>query len=191
MFKIEDCDSSLIQEVSYDREEQMLVIKFRDYYVLQFAYCDVPIKVFSDFITSKSLGKYYLRYIKNKFKTLKDSTMAERPKTTNKSSDQKRFIKISIDVTKIKKDWLFQGEKGTYLNITLGMLPDGETDNYGNLGMITQDVPKEVFSKDRAAKGPILGNAAEFEPKPAVFEGQPGQEAGKMMSDDSMDDLPF
>ena len=72
------------------------------------------------------------------------------------------YIKIKIDVSKIKKDWLIPGVKGVYAELTLQMLPDGEVDGYENLGMITQDVPKKVYMEDKTVKGPILGNAAEL-----------------------------
>lgn len=66
------------------------------------------------------------------------------------------IISAKIDVTKILKDKLFKGEKGTYLDITLLKNRDGP-DQYGNDYMVVQDLGKEA--RDKGEKGPILGNA--------------------------------
>lgn len=68
-------------------------------------------------------------------------------------------VSLKIDVSKIDKARLFKGEKGTYLDATV-FIDEGEADQYGNNGMITQDVTKE----ERASKvpGPILGNCKVF-----------------------------
>lgn len=209
--KIEN--SSLISEVYYDDLCKELTVVFKKYYVPFYIYENVSLVIFKGFSEVKSVGKFYLNMVKDKF-TIKNKTMTktktaapvakDRPKTVNNSSDEKRFIKLNIDVTKINKDWLVVGEKGTYLNITLAMLPDGELDGYGNLGMITQDVPKSIFENERTVpsdkktRGSILGNAAEFQRRNFDEAGQPGSNAGKTMgnipkkdADDADDDLPF
>lgn len=66
-----------------------------------------------------------------------------------------RIIKLKIDVSKISKDRLFKGAKGTYLDATLFL--EEEPDEYGQNGMITQDVSKE--EREAGTKGAILGNA--------------------------------
>lgn len=121
----------------------------------------------------------------------------ERPKTQNQSSDEVRWIDISIDVRKIEKKWIFAGEKGDYLHLSMRMQPDGEVDAYGNLGMITQKVPKEIYEKEvklpkeKKTKGPILGNACEFvKAGHEEREGDPGAEVGKL-GGVVADDLPF
>lgn len=113
-----------------------------------------------------------------------------RPKGINKASDKKRFLKLSLDVTKINKSWLHVGKDGSvYLNCTLHLMPDGTVDKYENLGFITQDVPKSVYENDKEAKGEILGNGAELDFKaPRV---QPGEETGTFLPPDEVDDLPF
>ena len=68
-------------------------------------------------------------------------------------------ISLSIDVTKIEKQRLYQGKKGTYLDATVFIDVDNK-DQYDNNGMITQDVTKE--EKDQGVKGPILGNVQVF-----------------------------
>lgn len=186
-------NSSLISEVYYDDESLELTLVFRKYYVSHETYLNVHHSVFNTFSEQKSLGKFYLNYIKLNHK-LKTEVMS-RPKTINKASDEKRYIKMSLNVREINKAWIEAGEKGDYLNITLSMLPDGDTDKYGNLGMITQDVPKSVrekeksFPKEKKTKGNILGNGCEF--PPFVPEGTPGEETGKLITEKEMDDLPF
>lgn len=60
-----------------------------------------------------------------------------------------------IDVTKIDKKHLFNGEKGTYLDMLLVENKDGR-DSYGNDGYIAQGVSKEA--RLAGERGPIIGN---------------------------------
>jgi hypothetical protein len=100
-----------------------------------------------------------------------------------------KIIKISIDVSKLKKEWLFQGEKGKYANITL--LYNEVQDTYGNNGMVVQDVPKAIYEKDKTVKGNILGNAKEFSKGSGAPEVKPGQEPNLPTGAADDDDLPF
>lgn len=68
-------------------------------------------------------------------------------------------VAVKIDVTKIDKERLFKGAKGTYLDATV-FVDLGEADQYGNHGMITQDVTKE--ERQAGTKGAILGNVKVF-----------------------------
>jgi len=68
-------------------------------------------------------------------------------------------LSLKIDVSKIDKNRLFKGSKGTYLDATIFVDLD-ELDQYGNSGMITQDVSKE--EKQNGVKGNILGNGKVF-----------------------------
>jgi hypothetical protein len=63
------------------------------------------------------------------------------------------MISITINVSKINKEYLYEGKQGKYLNIVL--FPT-ENDQYGNDYKAVQGLTKE----QRAAglKGPILGN---------------------------------
>lgn len=77
-----------------------------------------------------------------------------------------KILKMSLDVTKLNKAWFFTGEKGVYAGVTL--LYREQPDQYGNNGMVVQDVPKEIYEKEKGkpkeeqTKGNILGNAREF-----------------------------
>ncbi len=77
-------------------------------------------------------------------------------------------VSLKIDVTKIDRARLFQGQKGTYLDATVFIDVD-QLDQYGNSGMITQDVSKE--EKQHGVKGNILGNCK-------VFWNEGGQQSG-------------
>jgi len=64
-------------------------------------------------------------------------------------------LNFSIDVTKIVKDRLYKGEKGTYLNLTTFVDLDN-ADQYDNNGFISQSVTKE--ERTNGVQTPILGN---------------------------------
>ena len=86
-----------------------------------------------------------------------------------------------IDVTNIDKARLFVGQKGKYLDFTVFIDID-ELDQYGNSGMVTQDVTKE--EKNQGVKGNILGNVKVFwndsqtQPVPQQQGGFSGQTGG-------------
>lgn len=64
-------------------------------------------------------------------------------------------VALKIDVSKIDKERLYKGQKGTYLDAVI-FLDLGEADQYGNHGMITQSVSKA--EKESGVRGAILGN---------------------------------
>lgn len=68
-------------------------------------------------------------------------------------------VRLKIDVSKIDKSLLFRGQKGTYLDATAFIDLD-EQDQFGNSGMITQDLPKD--RSQSGEKGSILGNSKVF-----------------------------
>lgn len=164
----------------------------------------VELNHFEEFSKQESIGKYFLHYIKPNFKQTKDYIMSneeKKLKTKNEASSKTRFIKLSINVRDLLKEWLHEGEKGTYLNCTLHMKPDGEVDQFGNLGFLTQDVPSVIYKaaeekqkgSGKDIKGPILGNAAEIDWDAMRSGGglQPGTETGNLLPADAQDDLPF
>lgn len=177
-------ESSLISKLEYDDETKDLTIYFKKYYVESLTYENVSINVFDEMFTSKSAGQFYLYYIKKYFSL-------KQPKNTMAT----RFLKLKIDVTKIDKSMLFTGEKGTYLNCTVHL--KDEKDAFGNNSMVTQDVPKSIFDKeknlpaDKKTKGAILGNGMEWEKQGMSEEQKPGSEAGLTLGDAKEDDLPF
>jgi len=68
-------------------------------------------------------------------------------------------VSLKINVSQIDKMRLFAGQKGKYLDATVFIDLD-QLDQYGNSGMITQDVSKE--EKQQGVKGNILGNCKVF-----------------------------
>ena len=69
-------------------------------------------------------------------------------------------ISISIDVTKIDKERLFKGAKGTYMDLTTFIDLD-QKDQYDNNGFVSQSMTKE--ERDTGAPNtPILGNCKVF-----------------------------
>lgn len=90
-------------------------------------------------------------------------------------------VNLKIDVKKILKDKMYQGEKGTYLDATVFINVD-EHDQYGNNGMITQN-----WKDQQKGEGPILGNAKVFwRDESRQMPSQPNQGF-----DDPDDDIPF
>lgn len=193
--KIAIHNSSLIKYLKYDGD--ILEVGFHSsYFVDYLTYDGVTHFFFEEMCKAESIGKFYLKYIKPNFnQILKTIKMAETPKGINIASDKKRFLKMRIDVKKLNKDFFFIGKDGAvYADITLMMLPDGETDKYENLGMIVQDVPKAVYEKDKTIKGEILGNAKELLWEDRGGEGNVGGGgtiASQSNNPAAFDDLPF
>ena len=100
----------------------------------------------------------------------------------------KARINVSIDVTKIDKDRLVKGAKGTYLNLTT-LVDTANESQYGDPGFITQSVTKE--EREAGLQTPILGNS-----KVVYIEGedtgrtQPSRNVEKVQAILD-DDIPF
>ena len=84
-------------------------------------------------------------------------------------------LALKINLNDIDMARVFQGKKGQYLDATIFVNMD-ELDQYGNSGMITQDVSKE--EKASGTKGAILGNGKVF----WVENGQAPQQPGEQQS---------
>tara|TARA_R110000803_G_scaffold157236_1_gene221686 strand:- start:84 stop:401 length:318 start_codon:yes stop_codon:yes gene_type:complete len=99
-------------------------------------------------------------------------------------------VSFKIDVTKIEKARLFVGQKGKYLDATVFIDLD-ELDQYGNSGMITQDVSKE--ERQAGTKGAILGDSKVFwrDEGQAPQASKPQGNSGPDPVDDFEDDIPF
>lgn len=77
-----------------------------------------------------------------------------------------KIINLKINVSKIDATKLFKGQQGLYLDATL--LYNDAQDQYGNNGMIVQQVSKEA--RLAGEKGAILGNAKVFATNSAPSE---------------------
>lgn len=89
-------------------------------------------------------------------------------------------LKLSIDVTKIEKAWLFAGKKGTYLDVTIHL--KDTPDQFGNDGFAVQQAPKAEY--DAGKRGLILGNVKKLNTQ----EVAPASFGDNTKADD---DLPF
>ena len=104
-----------------------------------------------------------------------------------------QLISASIDVSKISKDKLVKGAKGTYLNITISV--NDEIDQYGNqVGIYESQSQTEREAKDKknylgngkiawTSEGGSTAKQAPAAPTPAATPAAPVVEEG--------DDLPF
>ena len=68
-------------------------------------------------------------------------------------------VSLKVNLSAIDMQRIFQGQRGQYLDATV-FIDLEQLDQYGNSGMITQDVKKE--EKDQGVKGNILGNCKVF-----------------------------
>lgn len=73
--------------------------------------------------------------------------------------NQVKMIKLSLDVTKIKKENLIKGQKGTYLNLVIFETPDNEFSTH----IAKQDLGKD--SNGEYIKSDIIGSAKRWKDK--------------------------
>lgn len=97
-------------------------------------------------------------------------------------------VRIKLDVSKINKELLFKGSKGTYLDAT-AFIDVNEVDQYGNNGMVTQDVSQEA--RANGDKGPILGNIKVFWKDGNAAQAPQSQGSGFTASGESGEEIPF
>lgn len=104
-------------------------------------------------------------------------------------------ISVKLDVTKIDKNRLFKGEKGTYLDLTT-FVDLAQVDQYGNNGFISQSVSKE--EREQGMQGAILGNVKVFHKSMNVAPEQTPQQTAMQAQapqhtqpDDLSQDIPF
>lgn len=95
-------------------------------------------------------------------------------------------LSVKIDVTKIDKKRLYEGKKGTYLDLTTFINTD-ETNEYGDHGFISQSLDKE--EREQGLQTPILGNVKVFYTDQAPQAPQAPQQAPQQ--DNFGDDIPF
>jgi hypothetical protein len=111
------------------------------------------------------------------------------------------MITAKIDVKKILKDELYQGEKGTYLELVMYANTDDTgaevPDQYGNTGVIKQGLSKS--SREAGVKPPILGNykfkeqnsfASKVKPANA-FQNRPKPAPKQTWDDEDDGPIPF
>jgi len=87
---------------------------------------------------------------------------------------------ISIDVTKIDKQRLYEGKKGKYANMTAFIDTENKS-QYGDNGVVTQSTTKE--ERQNGVKLPVIGNVKVF------YSDLPHETPQQPEVDD--EDLPF
>lgn len=168
-----DLNSSFLQSATY--ENNILTITFKNGNT--YNYGGVPQHIADTLFAADSPSRFYQQNIKGKFSTINHNNLHMADKV----------IKLRINVLAVIKEWMFKGEKGTYLDCTL--LYNESQDSHGNNGVIVQDVPKDVYKADTSKKGPILGNGKVWE-KQVNNESSPGG-GNTPAPTAAYDDLPF
>ena len=103
-------------------------------------------------------------------------------------------LNVRIDVTKIDKERLYKGAKGTYLDLTT-FVDTAVTDQYENNGFISQSQTKE--EREAKVKTPILGNVKVFYTDTSSPVGsseyERSQKVAKVLEEADLldDDIPF
>jgi hypothetical protein len=95
-------------------------------------------------------------------------------------------LSVRIDVTKIDKERLYKGEKGTYLDLTT-FVDTVEQDQYENNGFISQSLTKE--EREAKAQTPILGNVKVFYTDGAAPQAK--AQVADMSIEEMDEDIPF
>lgn len=103
-------------------------------------------------------------------------------------------IIAKIDVKKINKDWLFAGNKGTYLDAVI--YENDSVDQFGNSHVIKQNPPREM--RDQGAKPIIIGNCKWMPQKGGNQQRQPSRNGAVpakdhplMQGDSENDQIPW
>lgn len=103
-------------------------------------------------------------------------------------------IIAKINVKKINKDWLFAGNKGTYLDAVI--YENDSVDQFGNSHVIKQNPPREM--RDQGAKPIIIGNCKWMPQKGGNQQRQPSRNGAVpakdhplMQGDSENDQIPW
>jgi hypothetical protein len=92
-----------------------------------------------------------------------------------------KLLNVSIDVTKIKKELLISGAKGTYLNLTVSV--NDEEDKFGNTVSAWQSQSKE--EREAKVDRNFLGNGK------VVYDSEQKAPQPKAVAQEEQPDLPF
>lgn len=94
-----------------------------------------------------------------------------------------KLLSLSIDVSKITKDKLISGKKGTYLNLTVAL--NDQEDNYGNTVSCWES------TKDRSEPKNYLGNGKVIWESETTERPNESFEPSTDMEEEDTDSLPF
>ena len=98
-----------------------------------------------------------------------------------------KLLKLSIDVTKIKKEHIFKGEKGQYINVDVWV--NDEKDQYGNDAGV-----KQSYKVGDEFQSHYIGNGKKgtgWSENPAEFEKRTTDKSTEVEEISDSDTLPF
>lgn len=98
-----------------------------------------------------------------------------------------RMFFAKIDVSKINKEKLYKGKKGTYLDLTIFL--NDEPDQYGNDMSIQQSLSKE--ERENGAEKIYLGNGKAYGKNETTQKTQSANTSQADSFQDDNDDMPF
>jgi hypothetical protein len=110
-----------------------------------------------------------------------------------------QILTLKIDVMKLDREAFYKGDKGTYA--TLSVFVNDEKDQYGNFGMVKQDLGKE--RREAGERGPIVGNVTRInnqqnngpgianQMRPPMQQATPVRGASNNYQQDESDSIPF
>ena len=87
-------------------------------------------------------------------------------------------LAIKIDVSKIPKEWIFQGKKGKYIDCVL--FENDSPDEYGNTHALKLSPPKE--EREAGTKGIYIGNGKPLERKGQSQQRQDNRQPSRQSS---------
>lgn len=104
-------------------------------------------------------------------------------------------LSLNVDVTKLNKEWFFQGKNGAkYAEIVV--YENERPDQFGNSHVVKQNPNKEA--RQQGAKGPIIGNGKVFGQQQRPQQRQQRQAPPPQQNDgwgddssDNSDSIPF
>lgn len=100
------------------------------------------------------------------------------------------IVNFSLDVTKLPKDKMIKGKKGTYINITAFL---GDVDQFGNNASIIVSQTQE--EREAKAQRTYLGNGKVAWTDGVISAAETGSRSGSTSSseatEDETDGLPF
>ncbi len=98
------------------------------------------------------------------------------------------IVNFSLDVTKLPKEKMIKGKKGTYINLTAFV---GEFDKFGNNAAFAVSMTKE--EREAGAQRIYVGNGkvASMNDTPIEVAGKTGGTQAAEISQEESDDLPF
>jgi hypothetical protein len=98
------------------------------------------------------------------------------------------IVNFSLDVTKLPKEKMIKGKKGTYVNLTAFI---GDFDKFGNNAALAVSMTKEEREAGESRVYVGNGKIASLNTEPLEVAGKSGGTQAAEISSDESNDLPF